>query len=384
MKSPHILVLTLSFGSGHVRAAEAIASEILRQVPNAEVVTIDALVDSGFLFRAGYVWPYWAMVRYAPRLWDRLFTRRLSQRHSSTVPHWIFEFGCPEVFKAIANFRPDTIVATEVGACEIASIARGKGITTARIVNVITDYETEPVWVQPEVDVYAVADKHVCNQLSDWRVPLERIVVCGIPTDREFQIRQDVQKTRAKYKLSNDAPIILVMGGGMGPTRMDHVVAFLTASAKRIQIVAVTGHDKRTLRRIEAFEPSTPATVRVLGWTNDLPALMQMASVLITKPGGLTTAEATVSALALVMFDPIPGPECRNAQRLVEKGAGILTSAAGEAATVALLLLDDESLRRRMSANAKRLARPDATAAVARLALNDSVAEPRLASAITA
>src|SRR5215813_752509 len=236
MKQTRVLVLTLSFGSGHVRAAEAIASELIRQAPGTDVVTIDALVGSRFLFRAGYVWPYWAMVRYAPSVWGRLFARRLSQRHSNTTPHWMFEFGCPDVFKTLVNFRPDTIVATEVGACEIASIAKRKGITNAHIVNVITDYETEPAWVQPEIDVYAVAEKQVCEQLTAWGVARERIVICGIPTAHEFQIPQNVQSTHAKYKLRSDAPIILVMGGGMGPTRMDQVAECLSANREQIQV----------------------------------------------------------------------------------------------------------------------------------------------------
>ena len=43
MKRPHIMVLTLSFGSGHVRAAKTIADELLRQEPKAEVCVVDAL-----------------------------------------------------------------------------------------------------------------------------------------------------------------------------------------------------------------------------------------------------------------------------------------------------------------------------------------------------
>jgi len=384
MKRPRIMVLTLSFGSGHVRAAKTIAGELLRQAPKAEVCVVDALATSRFLFYAGYVWTYWAMLRHAPALWDRLFSRRLKREHRRTAPEWAFQFGCPDVFRAIPDFEPDTIVATEVAACEIAAIAKRRGLTKARIVNVITDYEAEPAWVQPEVDTYAVGDTYVADQLTAWGAPLDRIHVCGIPTAPSFLVPQDKHSIRAEHKLNDTAPVVLIMGGGMGPTHMDQVATAILESAQPIQIVAITGHDKRTRRRLNRLQSSPSTSLRVLGWTDDVPALMQLASVLITKPGGLTTSEAAASGLPLVMFDAIPGPEGRNAQRIAEAGAGILRHSAHQAARTAVQLLHNEEARLRMSASAKKLAHPDAATTIALLALNESMPMPRLARSMTA
>src|SRR5215510_3433495 len=191
MKRPRIMVLTMSFGSAQVQAAKKIASELLCEAPKAEVRVVDALASSRFLFYAGYVWTYWAMLRHAPGLWYRLFNRRLEREHRRTAPKWAFQFGCPDVFKAILGFEPDTIVATEVAACEIAAIAKRRGLTRARIVNVITDYEAEPAWVQPEVDNYAVGDPYVADHLRAWGAPIDRIHVCGIPRASSFLVPQD-------------------------------------------------------------------------------------------------------------------------------------------------------------------------------------------------
>ncbi len=62
----------------------------------------------------------------------------------------------------------------------------------------------------------------------------------------------------------------------------------------------------------------------VLGYTTDMPDLMAIASVLVGKPGGLTTAEACARGLPMVLLKPIPGQEERNAERLVSLGAAIL------------------------------------------------------------
>ena len=36
-----ILILTASIGSGHIKAAEAVAGEIRRQAPEVELITVD-------------------------------------------------------------------------------------------------------------------------------------------------------------------------------------------------------------------------------------------------------------------------------------------------------------------------------------------------------
>ena len=365
-----ILVLTLSFGSGHVSAARAVARELTQQAANAEVRVVDALEESGRLFRACYVWPYWAMVRYAPSLWDRLFRARVRDSHQHTAPAWALRWGCSRLFKGIAEFNPEVIIATEVAACELATMARRQSLTNARIISVITDHEAEPIWVQPEVEIYVVADELVAAQLRFWGAPPERIAVCGIPTDAAFGERYSSAATRARYGLDDRATVVLLMGGGMGPARMDQVAARLCESDERMQVVAITGHNARMRRKLESLGVAR-SSLSVLGWVDDVPALMQTASLLVTKPGGLTLAEAALSELPVVMFDAIPGPERRNAERVAAAGGGLVANGPDEAVIATLSLLRDEHKRKRMSASAQRFSRPHAATDIARLVLPD-------------
>jgi processive 1,2-diacylglycerol beta-glucosyltransferase len=252
-------------------------------------------------------------------------------------------------------------------------MAKQDGLTQGRIIGVITDYEAEPVWVKREVDAYAVADDHVRDQLCAWGATAASIVVCGIPTDDRFCDQHDEIETRRRHGITDSVPIVLLMGGGRGPTHMNEVAARLCESGQPMHIIAATGHDTPMRRRLERLRAWPPVSLHVFGWTNDVSALMQAAAVLVTKPGGLTTAEAALSGLPIVIFDAIPGPEQRNAARLTETGAGVLTSGARETAVTVLALLRNESARRRMSVRAKRLAHPEAAATIARLALNEVV-----------
>jgi processive 1,2-diacylglycerol beta-glucosyltransferase len=363
---PRILVLTLSFGSGHVRASQAIAKELKHIAPRADVRVVDALEECRPLFRACYEWPYWFMLRYAPALWDRLNSGRLENKHERTAPQWAFRLGCPKVFEAIQSFRPDVIVAGEVAGCEMAVIARQIGLTQAPIVNVITDYEAEPIWVKPEVDAYLVPDEGVRAELIDWGAPAERVEISGIPVDPAF----DRSRRIGAGHIEQDFPIVLLMGGGMGPTRMDEVARQLGESKAPMHIVAVAGYDKRARRKLETLKLKSPVSLEVLGWTDDVAALMQAASILVTKPGGLTIAEAALCSLPTIFFDPIPGAEFVNARRMVDGGAAVISKGANETASMVVKLLRDEPSRRAMAVRANKIARPNARKEIAQVVLD--------------
>ena len=72
--------------------------------------------------------------------------------------------------------------------------------------------------------------------------------------------------------------------------------------------------------------------VRVLRFVDNVYDYMHAADVLVTKPGGLSTAEALVAQVPLVLCKPLPGQEERNARVLVEAGAAVRTSANERAA----------------------------------------------------
>jgi processive 1,2-diacylglycerol beta-glucosyltransferase len=151
---------------------------------------------------------------------------------------------------------------------------------------------------------------------------------------------------------------------------MDCVANKLSASGMPMRIVAITGNDAHARGRLESIRVKPPVSLHVIGWTEEVAALMQAASLLITKPGGLTTAEAAMSGLPMVVFDTIPGPEQHNAAHLTETGGAVIASNADQAADEALALLGDVDRRRMMSRRIHEMAEPDAAHRIASLTLN--------------
>jgi processive 1,2-diacylglycerol beta-glucosyltransferase len=334
MAHKRILILTLSFGTGHVVASATISQAIQKIDRTAEVRTIDCIQLGSWWFRATYVWSYWMMIRFVPSLWARLFKARQTQRHRQTAPDWFFRLACRRVFREIREWRPDVLVATEVGACEIASLAKRAHSVSARLLAVATDHESEPVWLKKEVDHYFVPTPRVAEQLHRWGADRQKISVSGIPVHPKFFSRPPSRATKMKLGFHADRPLVLIMGGGMGPLRMDQIVSQLSTLPLALSLVAVTGLNAGLQKRLERLRlqmpPDKPLTV--CGWVENVEEWMGAADVLVTKPGGITLTEASSAGVPMVCVNPLPGPEQIHCRLIEREKLGVLARSIEEVA----------------------------------------------------
>jgi len=348
-----ILILTLSVGSGHVSAAEVIRRALLDGGDNVDVQVVDALELARRWFSWVYVAPYWWMLRHAPWMWRHLFEWRQRKRHRSTAPAWVFRRGCEKVLRRLKSFAPHEVIVTEIGAAEIAALAKREGWFNAPILAVQTDYQTEPPWVQREIDMYCVGSEEARVQLISWGVSPHRNLVCGIPIDPSFALPFEIPELARALGLDLKRPIVLVLGGGMGPVPLDAIVESLQLCGPPLQVIAVAGHDQRLQARLEKLRGKVALELRAFGWTNNIPELMAVADLLITKPGGVTSAEALAAGLPMLLTHPIPGPEERHLRYLEQEGAALSASRLEDVPTLTMQLLNHPERLEQMASRAR-------------------------------
>jgi processive 1,2-diacylglycerol beta-glucosyltransferase len=92
---------------------------------------------------------------------------------------------------------------------------------------------------------------------------------------------------------------------------------------------------------------------------------MEAADLLVSKPGGLTSSEALVKGLPMVIVNPIPGQESRNSDFLLEAGAAVKANNLPVLGMKVQALLRDQDRMARMRENARRAARPQAAPRIA-------------------
>ena len=91
---------------------------------------------------------------------------------------------------------------------------------------------------------------------------------------------------------------------------------------------------------------------------------MDASDLLISKAGGLTSSEAMAKSLPMLIIDPIPGQESRNADMIIEHGAGWKAINIFNLSYKLQKILEKRSLLIRARESTRTLAKPEAAAAI--------------------
>jgi processive 1,2-diacylglycerol beta-glucosyltransferase len=118
-------------------------------------------------------------------------------------------------------------------------------------------------------------------------------------------------------------PAVLVLSGGFGVGPIEKMVASLTAVKSNFQLMVIAGRNRRLLSRLRQMREQLPFKMLAVGYTEQMDEYMRASDILISKPGGLTTAEAMACGLPMIIVNPIPGQEDMNSDMLLEHGAGV-------------------------------------------------------------
>jgi processive 1,2-diacylglycerol beta-glucosyltransferase len=131
-------------------------------------------------------------------------------------------------------------------------------------------------------------------------------------------------------------------------------------------LVAITGKNEELKERLERRGAKLRHPTKILGFVENVHELMDLAECVVTKPGGITTAECLVKQLPMIIINPIPGQEAKNTELLLSQDVAVEAEDAND-----VMLYVDEFLRnperlRCMRAAAAGLARPHAADRAAR------------------
>jgi processive 1,2-diacylglycerol beta-glucosyltransferase len=369
-RPPRVLLAHLKIGGGHARAAAAAKSAIERLAPHAVVADLDIAEVATPLFSAIYHDGYLKLVKSLPGLWGALYAAGWRAQRGSAVPQWLRPRCVGRLAGVVRSFAPDVVLATAAPASALLSHLKETGISNARLCALITDYHAHPTHVQRSIDRFLVADTRVAAGLRRLGADKKRIVVTGIPVEPEFQPPRDRANIRRRLGLSNERPVVLVMGGALGSGGMVRIVRDLQLVEPRPQLVVIAGRNRKLEEKLHELKHDSPCALEIYGYTSLVPELMAAADVLVTKPGGVSTTEALASHLPMIFVDAIQGAESRNKEFFERAGCACGADSEETLQAVVRSLLRDESKLSAMRKAAAALARPDAARDVARAVLD--------------
>jgi processive 1,2-diacylglycerol beta-glucosyltransferase len=169
------------------------------------------------------------------------------------------------------------------------------------------------------VDLYCVAAEETKARLVARGLASESVMVTGIPVSERFSTKVNAAEVRKRMGLRDDLPVLLVLSGGFGFGPVAKILTALNQYQSPVQVLVVCGRNEELRRELAVLNHRHPT--HVLGFATNMQELMTVASIILTKPGGLTTSEALAIGRPLFIINPIPGQEAANSDFLLEHGA---------------------------------------------------------------
>ncbi len=370
-----IAIFSVSAGTGHVRAAEALRLTAEEKFPDVSVVHIDLMALVPPLFKKLYADSYLPLVERHPALWGYLYTqadKRKLESHSDRFRIAVERLNLQKFKDALDEINPDHVICTHFLPAELFSRWKRKHKFPQPVWVVVTDFDVNMLWVHKRMSGYCTANEEVAWRLQDRDVDGKSIHVTGIPIMPAFAEKLSRTDCAQELGIDPDKPTLLLMSGGAGMEKMLKLARRLLSINDEFQLIALAGKNAKLLSQLQRLAADYPQRMTPIEYTNTIERVMAASDLAITKSGGLTTSECLAMGLPMLVVSPIPGQEERNADFLLEQGAALKAyDEAGLEFRVRALLREPDKLKE-MRGNALRLGKSNAAENILKLVMESA------------
>ena len=391
--SKKVLIMSASTGGGHNRAARAIKEELeSRTIDNmsieCEIVdslklvnnTMDKVISRGYEKSALYTpKAYGSVYRFSETTIaskNEFKTNPLTSLMARKFKHLLNE-STPDLIIGTHPF-PMIALSTLKKNNNIHSLSRSESfykstkVDIPPMISVLTDYTTHSTWIQNEIDYYIVGHEYVKELLVYEGVDSEKVKAFGIPVEKSFLSHRDRETVLTELGLSPEKLTVLLMGGSFGAGNIKETLEDLIAIDRDFQILVITGRNEHLKDKLSKMLDSTihNKNICLLGYTNKMNDILASIDVLISKPGGLTTTEALLNDVPMIVPYFIPGQEEENLDFLTNCGAALRTTKKYSLPVLLKVLIDDPSRLDNLIKNIKSIRKVDSAVNISNLVVD--------------
>lgn len=370
MNKKRVMLMYISEVSGHRSAAMAIEKALKSLSGEVEIMSINAFGYTNPIAERIINRIYMGVIQRMPKIWDFLYDNQAIIKRVEKIKHAVNKANSVKLKKLFDQFNPDVIVCTQAFPCGMAADFKKTYNSNINLVAVLTDYIPHSYWIYDQIDHYISPSDEVTLRLVEKGVSQEKIKTLGIPFDHKFIKEVNKKVVREKLNLEPDLPAILIMGGGHGLGPMESVIDSLNKSKNKFQEIIVTGINKKLYASLQRKINNSAKKIALLGFVDNINELMSVSELIITKPGGITTAEALVKKLPMIIIKPIPGQEANNTAYLTQKGAAVKVDDPRDINLAVEDLLNNPEKLEKMRQAAHCISKPNSSLDIARLILS--------------
>lgn len=366
-KLARVLFITAPIGSGHIRAAQAISKAVHEQSPQADTFIANIFDFINPAIGGAILKVYLKILEYFPQAYGMAYGWGNSNKLALLGREYISRYMAGKMRNFIDKYSPSVIVCTHATpAGMVAQLIKEQQLDVPSFA-AVTDFTVHRLWIYPELDYYFVANSGMQKVLSGCGVSEKKSQAVGIPVDATFASNQDRSSILRTLNLNKNQKIILIMGGGAGVFPLENIALACDEIDIELQIVVVAGKNTVMYKKLLDLKPKFRHSLTVLGFVDNIHELMTISDVLISKPGGMTSAEALCKGLPMIIYKPIPGQEAANTKYLLEHNAALAVESISQVkAVLTNLLIKSPELLRDLHHNALQIGKPNAADIIAR------------------
>lgn len=346
---------------GHIFPAIAIADELKRRLPDAEILFVGAKdrMEMQKVPQAGYP---------IEGLWISGLQRKLSWQNLLFPLKFISSLLKSR--SIIKRFKPDAVIGT-------GGFASGAVVKVAGQMGI-------PTFIQEQNSYAGITNKMLAKNAHKISVaydameqffPKEKIVKTGNPIrDGLLNIAQYRSEGLSYFHLDSQRKTLLVLGGSLGARRINQLIEQQLPLFEQLGVQVLWQCGKLYY---EEYKKYNSEQVRVLAFIDRMELAYAAADVIISRAGASSVSELCVVGKP-VIFIPSPNVaedhQTKNARAIADKQAAILLRESElneQFANTFGKLIADEAEQEALSAHIKALAQPNATKDIVNLILND-------------
>ena len=364
-----VLIFYASYGGGHLNAAKSINEYISENFKSIDLEMIDCMKYVNKTIEKVTTAAYREAAKKAPWVWGKIYSdsQKGPLAHLSSRSNKILAI---KLLKLLREKQPDLIISTHPFGSQMCSYLKRKNKIHAKIATIMTDFAPHDQWLvgSDSTDYYFVAHNKMQDYLISKNIDENKIFATGIPLSNRFLKSYNREEILKSFDLEENKKTILFFGGGefgLGKNRtVDIFKTFVKyASFNSMQIIGIAGKNEKMKDAFSSVveEFNSQKNVKILEFTNQVPELMSISDLVVTKPGGMTTTESLASHLPMIVINPIPGQEEENAEFLESNNIAIWIKKNDNVENIITGLFSNPDILEKMKKNTDILAKPHST-----------------------
>ena len=371
-----VIIFYASYGGGHLSAAKSIENYLIKNYKDTEVELIDCMKYVNKTIEKVSTTAYKEMAKKIPWAWGKIYSnaQKGPLAHISSKTN---SFMAIKLLKLLREKNPDIVISTHPFGTQMCNYLKRKKKVNFKIATVLTDFKSHDQWLVDSSysDYFFVSNTEMQRELKEKNIDENKIIVTGIPIREEFLQSHDREQIIKDLNFDNHKKTILFFGGGefgIGKEMTLNVFECLLKNCTNIQIIAISGKNETLKNKFTKLVQDNfrELDVRIFEYTDKVAEYMSISDLVITKPGGLTSSEALVSHLPMVLINPIPGQEEENAEFLQRKKVAKWIKKDDDINFILNILVNDNAVLNNMREHTYLIAKPNATENICKIIMN--------------